>query len=86
MKMPTAMFHAPLSMFVHGAHSLCKAWSGVQRRHFLDSRRFDLMEGEGIAKWLDQGDTLHGPLEADLCVNEQCTFPGPWIAFVTVHP
>lgn len=50
MKMPIAMFHAPLSMFVHGAHSLCEASSEVQRRHFLDSRRFDLMWGEGIAK------------------------------------
>lgn len=84
-KMPTAVFHV-LLMFAHGAHSLCKAWSGVQRRYFLDSRRFALMWGEGIARQLDQWDTLHGLLETNLCVNEQCTFPRPWIAFATVHP
>lgn len=59
-------------------HSSWKASSEVQRRHFLDSRRLDLMGGEGIVKRLDHGDSLHGPLEADLlCVNGQCAFQGP---------
>lgn len=36
------------------------------------------MGGEGIVKRLDHGDSLHGPLEADLlCVNGQCAFQGP---------
>lgn len=58
---------------VHGTHSVCKAWPGVQRIYFPDPKMFGLMWREWIGIHLGQWDTLHGPVEANLfCVIVNC--------------